>query len=838
MRIKLIGRFSLLDEGGHEVKVNNKIQELLTYLCFSDLCMANRGTLSEVLWDNMSEERARHNLRQQLTLLKKNMNGNQHLLHYDNRTIRLNRDNITCDLWELNQIDRNNIIDFYDRSRTDYIGEILDGYNSRSNSFNNWLRAKRLSFRIMLFNIGHVTQESLGALNHRTLARILSGSYRLLEVDPLDEQTNKRVIQILSMQSRKADAYLHYKQYCQLLHDELNESASFKLEDVIPLNIEQGVSQSGLNTPVSLSDSDFHGVVMVMMYDKTLFIDVTKLVQDWNIRVFREQNKLFIVFGWPFARGDEVLSSVSFALGLPSKLMTSSGVFIDAGKVHHSWGKNGVTFSGSIIDKLAELDNVVGSLFISHAIYKSLSNKIIVRGRHSFYGDAGTYWEVESLLSESPALVGRSFELNQFKSALTVCRDESYAAIIQVRGDAGIGKTQFLRQLGEVCVDEQVLPIQVFGSKYHNRTRSQPLTQLLAGILQYNDVLTELSDELSPVVNELLDLPLDEGACAYIESLKWEKHYQLKVDALKLAMLETSKNNAVCVIVDDMHWYDTETVSVFFRLANELIKCSILFVYAVRNDNNLPSSMLDAVIDELPVITVELPLLNAVDGERLARMHGGEYADHALIARSLERSKGHPLFLEQLLLAGESNPAKLPVQIHQIVQSRLDSLTAKQLSILEVASIFYRKISIEALNFLGFVRYNDIEILVRMLLLKEVPGGYIFCHDLVRDSIYERLPGKRKLALHARLAVFYQSKHAVPYAYHLYKSNSEHSAESCLKAAKHLLIDSDFKQALEFVEFSLVGRISEEAQSLKLELNDRLTKMEAPNESIHHVESN
>ena len=118
----LTGPFRAIDATGLPLQgLSRRAQALLAYLSQQPAMRAERGLLADLLWSDRSEDQARGSLRQELSVLRKALPDG--LLSADRQSVWLDTAGIASDL--------------------SGPGEFLQGFDLRSEGFEDWLRLQR-----------------------------------------------------------------------------------------------------------------------------------------------------------------------------------------------------------------------------------------------------------------------------------------------------------------------------------------------------------------------------------------------------------------------------------------------------------------------------------------------------------------------------------------------------------------------------------------------------------------------------------------------------------------------------------------------------------------------
>jgi DNA-binding CsgD family transcriptional regulator len=311
--------------------------------------------------------------------------------------------------------------------------------------------------------------------------------------------------------------------------------------------------------------------------------------------------------------------------------------------------------------------------------------------------------------SALPALVEREAPLAE----LDACLSEAMAGtgrFVLVRGEAGIGKSTVVEHF------IATLPGDV-----------TPLVGICdgAGTPKPFGPLHDLGDSLGP---ELVTL-LDEHA---------ERH---AVSAWLMARL--IKTQPAVVVIEDLHWADEATLELLTFLARRAEGMSLLIVATLREEDQL-SPPVRRLLGQLASMTAMRQLaVQPLSADGVARMAATAGADAGELYRL---TSGNPFFVSQVLAAGLD---QVPVSIADALRARLDRLSPRARSALEVAAIIGSRSepwllsAVAGENVLGADECFEAGLLAR--------GDVIaFRHELTRLAVLEDLPVFRGIGLHRR----------------------------------------------------------------------------------------
>ena len=221
MKLTLLGGFQLFDDADRPVPLNaRKAKALLAWLALHQDRAQPRDRLAALLWEESGDTQARHSLRQALSGLRKALGQQAEHLISNQESVRLSGAPLRVDALEFDALLR----DIQDQEALNqavalYGGEFLEGFNPRSESYDEWLTTQRSHYREKA-----VTAMS-ALLEHYLRTHQFEPGVRLaitlLGSDPLREQTHRALMRLYCHLHRPADALRQYRQCRRVLFREL-----------------------------------------------------------------------------------------------------------------------------------------------------------------------------------------------------------------------------------------------------------------------------------------------------------------------------------------------------------------------------------------------------------------------------------------------------------------------------------------------------------------------------------------------------------------------------------------------------------------------------------------
>jgi len=353
----------------------------------------------------------------------------------------------------------------------------------------------------------------------------------------------------------------------------------------------------------------------------------------------------------------------------------------------------------------------------------------------------------------STRFVGRAGQLAELRSALDDAT-ASEPSLAFVAGESGAGKTRLIGELASRAREAGALVL------------SGDCVELGEGELPYAPLIAALRPLVRTNHQALADLdPSHRADLATTvpgagEPAADAPVAQVRVFEALLALLDLlSEDNALLLVIEDVHWADSSTRGFLSFLARTLCCERVLVVASYRSDElhrrHPLRPLLAEVVHDRYARIVELPLLDP--DEVAEQLEGilGRSPDPALTERLYARSDGNPLFTEELLAAGLDGRGPLPPTLRDALMLRVEGLS-------EPAQKLLRWLSVHPSDDALLTELTGIDSAELREALREALSSHIavataddtfaFRHALLREVVYDDLlPGER-VELHAALA--------------------------------------------------------------------------------------
>lgn len=360
----------------------------------------------------------------------------------------------------------------------------------------------------------------------------------------------------------------------------------------------------------------------------------------------------------------------------------------------------------------------------------------------------------------SGPLVGREREMEVLTAALASAR-EGRGHVIEVVGEAGIGKSRLLQELRDRAQGASVLGTTC--ELYESSTPYFPFHGLLRQALDIEatddggevaalrDVVHHDAPQVAPWLPLLgVVLGIEVPSTPELEQLE-EAFRRPRLEGAVMELLTARLTRPTLFTLEDAHWMDEASADLLSRLGEAAAPLPWL-ICVTRRDVDTGFVAQDAtVLRPEPLDAAQATaLIDAASEESPLSPHD--------IAALAKRSGGNPLFLRELLaVTREREPGieGLPDSVEAAITARIDRLPSRERTILRRAAVLGSTFS-EALLDAVFDEVPQPEDPVWDALAEFIgrddAGTLRFSHDLIRDSAYEGLPFRLRRDLHARVA--------------------------------------------------------------------------------------
>jgi class 3 adenylate cyclase/tetratricopeptide (TPR) repeat protein len=390
------------------------------------------------------------------------------------------------------------------------------------------------------------------------------------------------------------------------------------------------------------------------------------------------------------------------------------------------------------------------------------------------------------------AFIGRGGEQSLLTRAIELARG-GQGQIVAVVGEPGIGKSRLVWEFLHSRHVEGCRVLDAVTDPFGRNAPYFPVVQLLKDYFDLGERADEagIRDKIEhdfaarhpalvetmPALLALLDVaPGDPGW----PTLAPAERHRRTLDALEQLVLEESRRQPLILVVEDLHWVDTETLAWLDALADALSSRPLLLLVTYRPEHQ---HGWDAKAN-YSRLRLE-PLAGANADELLQSLLGDDTRLVPVKQLLNERTQGNPFFLEESvrslvetgILAGEpgsyrlvgpADAIRMPATVQTILTARIDRLDREDKRVLQAAAVVGRRVPFAILRDLvddddetlhqRLARLQAADFLYRTQLFPE--PEYTFKHALTQDAAYGELVRERRRDLHARIATAIEHRYA------------------------------------------------------------------------------
>lgn len=424
-------------------------------------------------------------------------------------------------------------------------------------------------------------------------------------------------------------------------------------------------------------------------------------------------------------------------------------------------------------------------------------------------------------------VVGRQPEKEALERAFTrACQGK--ASLVQVSGQAGVGKTavldQFIHQMGRRvpmlvlagrCYEWESVPYKAF-----DRVIDE-LARLLAdrNPLELERCLPLDTSELCRLFPVLARVPMVAERAQSREELPAAEVRRRAVEALRQLLARLGESQPVVIPIDDFQWSDGESCSLLLQLLEPPQPKGLMLIVSLRPreaSENLNLSPYFSALSGLEptLLTVEALLPSSSHELTIQTLKALGMDTQELGPWIARESEGIPLFIQQLAHhLAQSGSIAQHFSLESVLTERIRALPERQQTLIELLAVADSPIPISLALQLADLEGEALPVLwsLQRAQFLRTSGSAAedrveLHHDRIREAARKGLSGERhrqyQMALGRALRgrvdqVFDVVRHLNPWADHLSEEERRELAESNLEAGRRARHSGAFPLAYE-----------------------------------------
>ncbi len=380
-------------------------------------------------------------------------------------------------------------------------------------------------------------------------------------------------------------------------------------------------------------------------------------------------------------------------------------------------------------------------------------------------------------------LVGRRTELE----ALHRLRERvasGHGQVVAVVGEPGVGKSRLYWEFAHSSEFRGWLVLASGSVSYGKATAYLPITNFLKAYFQIEDdadagtireritgkllMLGDTFAETAAAFLALFDVPLEDEKWRNLDP---SQRRQRTLDGVKRLLLRESQAQPVLLLLEDLHWIDSETQALLDSLVDSLPTVRIMLLVNYRPEYQHGWG------NKTYYTQIRLDPLSGESAEELLQtLLGRDASVPSLIRLLIERTEGNPFFLEESVrtlvetkvMVGEPGTYHLvkpveriqvPATVQAVLAARIDRLPPAVKHLLQSAATIGKDVPFALLEVVadvpddelrrGLTHLQAAEFLYEAGLFPELE--YTFKHALTLEVAYQSLLHQRRRVLHGRV---------------------------------------------------------------------------------------
>jgi class 3 adenylate cyclase len=394
-------------------------------------------------------------------------------------------------------------------------------------------------------------------------------------------------------------------------------------------------------------------------------------------------------------------------------------------------------------------------------------------------------WPLPALLRSVPPLayVGRVAERAALEEAMTLARS-GQCQVMLLSGEPGIGKTRLASYAAHhahaegfavcwgACTEELAVPYEPWIGVCTQLVESAPDELLVSHVKRHGGELARVARNLGERVDGLPEL----------QSSDPETERYLLFSAVVGLLEQVVQSAPVCLVLDDLHWADAQSLALLKHLLRALEQGSLQLIATFRDSDLGKEHPLSPVLADLRSLQggqrITLHGLGADEVVEFVTAIGGHELDAhglALAAQIAEETDGNPFFVGEMLRglsesgalvfdretsrwSVEGSAIVLPVSVREVIERRVERLGQQAVEVLTLAAVIGRSFELELLSAIVAMDQSalldELEEAVRAAVLAESSeriGRFRFVHALINQTLYDGLGPTRRAQMHQRV---------------------------------------------------------------------------------------
>jgi DNA-binding SARP family transcriptional activator/tetratricopeptide (TPR) repeat protein len=794
----------------------------------------DRDTAAALLWSRSPEGQARANLRQALAGLRKAIGAAAGVVQSQGNSLSLD--------WSCADCDARTLINTGEEAGSDDpdwligLGSLFEGLDLREPPFEDWVALERQRWMHLL--CGRLMGAGEAQIERGHGDKALAIAQRLIHFDDFNEAAHRLAMRALARTGERSSALRHFDALRRKLRDEMgiepgDATAQLAAEiragrDRVDLRApakdtpQPAMSMSGAEGDHPIEQSAVLRMVVAVAGrvrlrgsedndpDNPLSEAVALEQRDLIAATIKAHGGLLIqntgsgflaVFGVTAAHSNDAERAIICAQAL---LRSSSArgrcdwrIAVAAGRVLAEGASP--RFVGEVPERARDLVvRAQENMIVADQSVRDATQRLF----HFDPADRPHLWRLGTRLASDrrPALttfVGRAAEFARIRDVLGDVASRSEGEVIVVRGEAGIGKTRLVEEIGTLAGSDGFRVVLVGALEFGSGAFEGLVARLAQALLGETPAMFTVLD--TAILAELTGREPDPAEREMLATLNLAGRASEQARVIGVLLAATAAQSPLLLVVEDLHWAAPAAVTILADVAAAARDLPVAFILTTRPQNDPIDAGWRRRCAGLRVGTIDLAPLRTDAARRLVLSVGELPSD--LVESCVDRAEGNPLFLEHLARsAPRMHSGQLPLSVHSVVQEELDQLSPQTCLALRAGSVLGLVFTPDACTAVNGTSPTIVDDLLATDLVVHRGDRLGFVHALVRDGVYASIPARDRAAMHLRAAAWFVGRDPALRAEHLDIAGDPGAADAYLFAAEEERHGGRPAEALRLVE--------------------------------------
>lgn len=362
---------------------------------------------------------------------------------------------------------------------------------------------------------------------------------------------------------------------------------------------------------------------------------------------------------------------------------------------------------------------------------------------------------------------GRKEEIKALKQNYYSFQNETNAKSIVVLGEAGIGKSRLVEEFFKSSNVEEVYVFKAYCYEAEENYLLKPWNGIFSKL---SKLLKEENIQIPSLWKNIVscifpgfcpeDAPMDRNLVEHMDVLK----YQVAENAIVNILLKVAQEKKIILFFEDLQWIDELSLSLLQTMLLENRNTSLMMIATCRSSHQ-------PKIDQFFGQISRYDLMKKIELKRLSKEETLNFASALLpdytFTQDLKdfmykETEGNTFFLLEFLnnLKENGTMGMLSPKMEDILKNRIANVSLEGQKILNIASVFFDKVTFANLQVLSDKKEIDLLDIMDELqqkgLIKEIIGGkgiaFVFTHQKLREYVYQQMSLSRRRILHHKIA--------------------------------------------------------------------------------------